>query len=85
MRPIGVTLAIAKQLLSTVYSRVKIAAPAKFKIGDPMRVSKFKIIFEKGYMPNWSTKIFKIVAVQQTNPVTYLLEDSHGNPITGGL
>ena len=58
MRPIDVTPAIAKKLLSTVYSRIKIAAPAKFKVGDPVRVSKFKTIFEKGYTPNWSTEIF---------------------------
>ena len=85
MQPIDVTPEIAKRLLSTVYSRVKIAAPAKFKVGDPVRVSKFKTIFEKGYTPNWSTEVFKIVAVQRTNPVTYLLEDSRGNPIVGGF
>ena len=85
MRPSDVTPATAKRLLSTVYSRVKIAGPAKFKLGDAVRVSKFKTIFEKGYTPNWSTEIFKIVKVQQTNPVTYLLEDWRGNPIEGGF
>ena len=85
MRPIDVTPGIAKRLLSTVYSRVKIAAPAKFKVGDPVRVSKFKTIFDKGYTPNWSTEVFKIVAVQRTNPVTYLIKDSRGNPVAGGL
>jgi hypothetical protein len=50
-----------------------------------VRVSKFKTIFEKGYTPNWPTEVFKIIAVQRTNPVTYLLEDFRGNPIAGGL
>jgi len=85
MRPIDVTPKNAERLLSTVYRHVKIAAPAKYKIGDSVRVSKFKTVFEKGYTPNWSTEVFKISTVQQTNPVTYLLQDSRGNPIIGGF
>ena len=30
----------------------------KFKIGDHVRISKYKNIFAKGYMPNWSEEIF---------------------------
>ena len=32
----------------------------KFKIGDYIRISKYKIIFAKGYMPNWSEEVFVI-------------------------
>jgi len=39
MRPIDFTPAIADKLLATVYNHVKIAAPAKFKVGDPVRES----------------------------------------------
>lgn len=85
MRPINVTPAIAEKLLSTVYSRIKIAAPARFKVGESVRVSKFKTIFDKGYTPNWTTEIFKIAKVQRTNPVTYLLKDSCGKHISGGF
>ncbi|XP_011858846.1 PREDICTED: uncharacterized protein LOC105556368 [Vollenhovia emeryi] len=85
MRPIDVTPTIADKLLTTVYSRVKIAAPSRFRLGDPVRVSKCKTVFEKGYTPNWSTEVFKIGKVQKTNPVTYILEDSCGKPITVGF
>ncbi|XP_039314183.1 uncharacterized protein LOC113005768 [Solenopsis invicta] len=85
MRPINVTPAIAEKLLSTVYSCIKIAAPARFKVDELVRVSKFKTIFDKGYTPNWTTKIFKIAKVQRTNPVTYLLKDSCGKHISGGF
>ncbi|EFN90043.1 hypothetical protein EAI_03333, partial [Harpegnathos saltator] len=64
-------------------NNVKIAAPARFKAGDLVRVSKFKIIFEKGYTPNWTTELLKIVKVQTTNPATYLLEDSRRKSIAG--
>ncbi|KAL6419006.1 hypothetical protein ACFW04_011635 [Cataglyphis niger] len=52
MRPVDVIPAIADKLLNTVYSNVKIAAPAKFKLYDLVRVSKFKTISEKGFTPN---------------------------------
>jgi len=48
-----------------------------------VRVNKYKTIFEKGYTPNWTTKVFKIVKVQHTNPVTYLLEDYREKSIAG--
>ena len=47
MRPIDDTPGITERLLSSVYSEIKIAAPAKFKLGNSVRVSKFKTIFDK--------------------------------------
>ncbi|XP_011706465.1 PREDICTED: uncharacterized protein LOC105461652, partial [Wasmannia auropunctata] len=85
MRPVDVTLAIVNKLLTTVNNRVKIAAPARFKVDDLVRVSKFKTIFDKGYTSNWITEVFKIIKMQKTNPATYLLEDSRGKPIAGGF
>jgi transposase InsO family protein len=85
MRPLDVTPAIAKRLLTTVYSAIKIAGLTKFKVGDRVRVSKHKTVFEKGYTPNWSTEVFKIVKVQHTNPATYLLEDYRGKSIAGAF
>ena len=32
----------------------------KFKVGDHVRISKYKNIFAKGYMPNWSEEVFFI-------------------------
>ena len=32
----------------------------KFKVGDHVRISKYKNIFSKGYIPNWSEKVFVI-------------------------
>ena len=32
----------------------------KFNIGDIVRISKYKNIFAKGYVPNWSEKVFVI-------------------------
>lgn len=56
-----------------------------FQVGDFVRISKYKGCFEKGFTPNWSTEIFKIRKVQQTNPLTYLLEDAKSRPILGAF
>ena len=32
----------------------------KFKVGDHAGISKYKNIFAKGYMPNWSAEVFVI-------------------------
>ncbi|XP_077282309.1 uncharacterized protein LOC143908498 [Temnothorax americanus] len=85
MRPADVTPTVAEKLLRTVYGRAKIAAPARFRVDDPVRMSKFKTIFEKGYTPNWTTEIFRIAKIQRTNPVTYLLKDVRGEAIAGGF
>ena len=38
----------------------------KFKIGDTVRISKYKNIFAKGYVPNWSEEVFVIKKVKNT-------------------
>jgi len=54
-------LSIADRLLTMVYNHVKIATSARYKVSDSVRVSKFKIVFDKGYTSNWSTEVFKII------------------------
>ena len=41
---------------------------SKFKVGDRVRISKYKNIFAKGYAPNWSEEIFLIKNVKNTVP-----------------
>ena len=38
----------------------------KFKVGDHVRISKYKNIFAKGYTPNWSEEIFVIKEIKNT-------------------
>ena len=46
-----------------------------FKIGDIVRISKYKNIFAKGYTPNWSEEDFMIKKVKNTVPWTYIISD----------
>lgn len=84
MRPIDVR---DNRLLNTVYSHIKMTDPrkCKFKVGDAVRISKYKTAFEKSYLPNWSTEIFTVSQVRNTNPRTYILKDYRGNEIAGSF
>ena len=55
----------------------------KFKVGDHVKISKYKNIFAKGYMPNWSEEVSVIKKVKNTVPWTYVINDLNGEEITG--
>ena len=55
----------------------------KFKIGDYVRISNYKNIFAKGYMPNWSEEVFVVDKIKNTVPWTYVINDLNGEEITG--
>ena len=55
----------------------------KFKVGDHVRISKYKNIFAKGYMPNWSEEIFVIKKIKNTVPWTSVINHLNGEEIIG--
>ena len=55
----------------------------KLKVGDHIRISKYKNIFAKGYMPNWSEEVFIVKKVKNTVPWTYVINDLNGEEIIG--
>jgi hypothetical protein len=59
--------------------------PPKFKLGQWVRISREKGKFEKGYLPNWSREIFKVVSILNINPRVYGLLDRSGEPIKGSF
>ena len=50
----------------------------KFKIG--VRISKYKNIFAKGYVPNWSEEVF---VIKNIVPWTYVISDLKGKESVG--
>ena len=55
-----------------------------FKIGDTVRISKYKRkTFDKGYTPNWTEEVFVISEIQPTDPITYKIKDLNGEEIRG--
>lgn len=86
MKPVEVNSDNVKLVLKRINkSKKNLFKRAKFKIGDKVRVSKLKKVFDKGYTPNWSTEVFTITRVSQTKPYTYHLKDYQDKPIAGGF
>ena len=56
-----------------------------FKVGDNVRISKYKNIFAKGYTSNWSEEVFVINKIKNTVPWTYVISDLNGEEITGNF
>jgi len=75
------------RVLQNIIDKTKVSTKtrARFKVGDKVRMSRIKGIFEKGYLPNWSEEIYTVEKVQKTNPVTYKIKDSLGEVIEGSF
>ena len=54
-----------------------------FRVGDTVRVSRYKSIFGKGKEANFTEEIFKVRRVLRGDPTVYELEDHEGEPIIG--
>ena len=55
----------------------------KFIVGDHVRISKYKNIFAKEYMPNWGEEVCVIKKFKNTVPWTYVINDLNGEEIIG--
>ena len=55
----------------------------KFKIGQQVRISKRRHIFEKGYVAGWSEEIFIVTNGFHTTPVRYAIEDLADEEVKG--
>ena len=70
MKPIDVTSDSYAE-----YSEDSKKKDPKFKVGDHVRISKYKSTFAKGYAPNWSEEAFLASKIKNTFPWTYIVSD----------
>ena len=56
-----------------------------FKVGDSVRISRYKNIFAKGYAPNSSSEIFIVDKINDTVPYTYNIKDLNDEEIIGSF
>ena len=55
----------------------------KFKVNDHVRISKYKNIFAKGYVPNWSEEVFIVNEIKNTVTWNYTISDLNGEKVIG--
>ena len=77
MKPIDVT-----NESYTEYNKGFNKKDPEFKVGDHVKISKYKNIFAKGYAPNWSEEVFVVSGIKNTVPWTYVVSNLNCEEIT---
>ena len=73
-----------KHVFRALYGKIRpTPPPAKFHVGEKVRISRKKYTFEKGFTPNWTEEVFTVSEVKHTNPITYSVKDLIGEPVKG--
>ena len=75
---------VRRNLYPYVEKEVKHTLP-RFKIGQTVRITKKKSIFQKGYEQTFSYEVFEVNEIKDTYPVTYGLKDYKGDLIEGSF
>lgn len=86
MRPIDVKNKNQNDVFLNLYGSIDDnikESKIKFKIGDQVRISKYKYKFDKGYTPNWTTEIFEINKIILRDFPLYKIIDYNKTPIEG--
>ena len=85
MTPVEGSKNINENKIKNIYNFKKITKPGKFKIGDRVRISLEKNIFEKSYETNLTEEIFVIYDIKYSNVPYYYLKDLNGEKIEGSF
>ena len=68
-----------------MYGDEEATAKPKLKVGDKVRISKARRVFDKSYLPNWTEEIFTVTEALCTFPVTYRLKNYGDEELLGGF
>lgn len=88
MRPMDVTYENAEKLRLFLKNKAingEGRRRSHFNVGDRVRIEKYKHVFQKGYLPNFTSEIFIVDHVRRVpyQPVTYRIRDQQGEQIHG--
>ena len=83
MTPLEASKKINENKIKQIYNFEKTNKIAKFKIGDHVRISLNKNIFEKSYETNWTEEIFVIYDIKYSNVPYYYLKDLNDEKLDG--
>ena len=72
-----------KDAMGIIHSNPSTSKKPRFSVGEYVRISKKDIQFRKGYKPQFTDEIFKIVKITTNNPPTYTIQDKDKEVILG--
>lgn len=85
MKPNEVNKQTEEEVRENLYPPLANPSPPKLKVGDSVRITRIKNIFEKGYARSWSFEVFFVSKIKNTNPITYAIKDYKGEEIGGSF
>ena len=83
MTPIQGSKKVNEKKIKNIYNFEKTKKPGKSEIGDRVRISLEKNIFEKGYETNWTQEIFVIYDIKYSNVPCCYLKDLNNEKLEG--
>ena len=83
MTPIEGSKKINENNIKNIHNFERTKKLSKFKIGDRVRLSLEKNIFEKSYETNWTQEIFVIYDIKYSNVPYYYLKDLNNKKLEG--
>ena len=83
MTPVEASKKINEKKIKNIYNFEKTKKPGRFRIGDKVRISLEKNIFEKSYETNWTEEIFVIYDIKYSNVPYYYLKDLNNEKLQG--
>ena len=85
-KPIDVTQATETQVYRNLYKTRFPLQKSKINVGDKVRIALLREVFDKGYLPNYSSEIFNVYKVYYTSPFhKYRVKDRTGRIVRGSF
>jgi hypothetical protein len=85
MKPVSVRERHQVAIRQRLYGKRTVRKKYKYMIGDLVRITKSRLTFSRGYLPNWSEEIFVIHDRKSTVQPQYTLHDFEGERIEGAF
>ncbi|KAL3102520.1 hypothetical protein niasHT_020136 [Heterodera trifolii] len=86
MRPADVNFKNAEALRQKLHNAAEnvVRRQPRYRVGDRVRIEKYKHVFQKGYLPRFTNELFTVSEVHtERSPVVYRLRDDHNEIISG--
>ena len=80
MKPMDVNENNASEVWNNLYGRLfKMSTKYKFQVGDQVKISKHKRLFQKVYLPSWTEETFYLEKVIKTPKHLFRIEKKKKN------
>ncbi|KAL3122232.1 hypothetical protein niasHT_009122 [Heterodera trifolii] len=86
MCPADVNFKNAEALRQKLHNAVEnvVRRQPRYRVGDRVRIEKYKHVFKKGYLPRFTNELFTVAEVHpERSPIVYRLRDDHNEIISG--